>query len=170
MGFVFPLIATITLLGAVGAMAFRKSIHAVLSLVVALLGVAITFLGLGAEFIAMVQVLVYVGAVAILVVFVMQLTRSEGGGGEGVAVRPVALGVGAAALVCGGLIACVVTLPDFRAPWPEKPDVSLSRLGEALTREYVVALEGIGLLLTVAIIGAVLIALKRPNDKEASTD
>lgn len=166
MGFVFPLIATLTVLGAVGAMSFRKSIHAALSLVVALLGIAVTYLGLGAEFIALVQVLVYVGAVAILVVFVMQLTRSEGGQGEGMAVRPAALGVGTAGLVCGGLISCVVLLPDFRTPWPEKADVGLARLGEALTGDYVIALEGIGLLLTVAIIGAVLIALKRPNKEE----
>lgn len=168
MGFVFPLIATMTLLGAVGAMAFRKPIHAALSLVVALLGVALTYLGLGAEFIAVVQVLVYVGAVAILVVFVMQLTRSEGLAGEGMAVRPAALGVGTAALVCGALISCIVTLPDFGTPWPEEPELGLARLGEVLTNEYVVALEGIGLLLTIAVLGAVLIAMKRPDPEEAT--
>ena len=166
MGFAFPLIATLTLLGAVGGMMFRKPVHAALSMVVALLGVAVTYLGLGAEFIAAVQVLVYVGAVAILIVFVMQMTRSEGGEGEGLAVRPAALGIGTAALVCGGLISCIVLLPDFRAPWPEKGDVGLSRLGEALMGEYVVALQAIGLLLTVAMIGAVLIALKQPDPKD----
>lgn len=167
MGFAFPLIATLTLLGALGAMAFRKPVHAALSMVAALLGIAVSYLGLGAEFVAAVQVLVYVGAVAILIVFVMQMTRNRGGEDEGLAVRPAAMGVGAAGLACGGLVSCVVLLPGFRGAWPDKGDVSLSQLGEALMGDYVVPLLGIGLLLTVAMIGAVLIALKRPEKEES---
>lgn len=161
----FAILATWTVLSALGAMALRKPVHAALSLVGALMGVAFTYLNLGAEFITAVQVLVYVGAVAILIVFVLQLTRGEGVQGESLAVQPASLGLGIALLVAGGLIASVVFLPEWRAPWPEKGDVVLRRLGEVLMNRYVVALEAIGLLLTIAMIGAVLIALKRPDSQ-----
>src|SRR6266403_799656 len=71
----FLVIATISLSGALAAATLRKLIHAALCLVIAFVGVAAYFFLLGAEFVGLVQVFVYVGAVAVLIVFTILLTR-----------------------------------------------------------------------------------------------
>src|SRR5262245_63798248 len=73
----FALLALITLAGAVAAMSLRNLVHCALSLVVTLAGLAALFLQLNAEFVGWAQILVYVGAVAILIVFAILLTRSS---------------------------------------------------------------------------------------------
>src|SRR5256886_4386538 len=71
----FLVIAIITLAGALAAATLPRLFHAALSLVVAFVGVAASFFLLGAEFVGLVQVFVYVGAVAVLIVFTILLTR-----------------------------------------------------------------------------------------------
>src|SRR3984893_5523979 len=73
----FVLISILTLAGALAAATLPKLIHAALSLVVTFLGVAAFFFLLGAEFVGLVQVFVYVGAVAVLIVFTILLTRRD---------------------------------------------------------------------------------------------
>src|ERR1700674_4479719 len=73
----FIVIAIFMLAGAVAAATMPRLIHAALSLVVAFLGLAAFYLLLGAEFVGLVQVFVYVGAVAVLIVFTILLTRRE---------------------------------------------------------------------------------------------
>src|ERR1700693_2905778 len=73
----FVSIAVFTLAGALAAACLRKLIHAALCLVVAFLGLAAFYLLLGAEFVGLVQVFVYVGAVAVLIVFTILLTHRE---------------------------------------------------------------------------------------------
>src|SRR5216110_4099054 len=73
----FLVIAIITLSGALAAATLRKLIHAALCLVVAFIGLAAFYFLLGAEFVGLVQVFVYVGAVAVLIVFTILLTRRE---------------------------------------------------------------------------------------------
>src|SRR5437762_7129250 len=73
----FIIIAIFTLSGALAAACLRKLIHAALCLVLAFLGVAAFYFLLGAEFVGLVQVFVYVGAVAVLIVFTILLTRRE---------------------------------------------------------------------------------------------
>jgi NADH-quinone oxidoreductase subunit J len=165
MGLTFPLIATVTWGAALAAMTLRRPVHSALALVVAFLGLAVTYLTLDAQFLGVVQVLVYVGAVIILIVFVIQLTRNVGLPSESLAVRPAVVGVGTAALVTGGLISCLVASPRFHIERSGEGTAPVKELGEALMANYVVALEGIGLLLTVALIGGVLIATRRPAKK-----
>lgn len=160
MGLGFPLLATVTWLAAVGAVAFRRPVHATLSLVVCLLGLAVVYLWLEAEFLGLVQILVYVGAVAVLMVFVIQFTRNDGVTGGGLAVRPVILGWGTAGLVTGGLMACVLGTPGWDRVAEPGEVAGIRQIGETLMGEQVVALEAIGLLLTVALIGALLIGLR----------
>src|SRR3977135_1453386 len=71
----FIVIAILTLAGALAAASLPKLIHAALCLVVAFVGIAAFFFLLGAEFVGLVQVFVYVGAVAVLIVFTILLTR-----------------------------------------------------------------------------------------------
>ena len=75
----FIFIAIFTLSGALAAACLRKLIHAALCLVIAFLGLALFYFFLGAEFVGLVQVFVYVGAVAVLIVFTILLTRREEG-------------------------------------------------------------------------------------------
>ena len=73
----FLVIAIITLSGALAAATLRKLIHAALSLVIVFVGVAAYFFLLGAEFVGLVQIFVYVGPVAVLIVFTILLKRRD---------------------------------------------------------------------------------------------
>ncbi len=76
MTLLFAILAGLTVGAAVAAMTLRNLVHSALSLTVSLVGLALLYLNLGAEFVGFVQILVYVGAVAILIVFAVLLTRS----------------------------------------------------------------------------------------------
>src|SRR5271156_3307623 len=71
----FFILAVVTLLGALAAMMFRGLVHCALALAVTLAGIGTLYLNLGAQFLGLAQMLVYVGAVAVLIVFVILLTR-----------------------------------------------------------------------------------------------
>ncbi|MEY2531358.1 MAG: NADH-quinone oxidoreductase subunit, partial [Verrucomicrobiota bacterium] len=73
----FFVIAILTLAGALAAATLSKLVHAALCLVIAFVGVAAFFFLLGAEFVGLVQVFVYIGAVAVLIVFTILLTRRD---------------------------------------------------------------------------------------------
>jgi len=73
----FAIIAALTLVSAIGAVAFRNLVHCALSLAVAFAGLAAFYLQLGAAFVGWAQILVYIGAVAILIVFAILLTRGS---------------------------------------------------------------------------------------------
>jgi NADH:ubiquinone oxidoreductase subunit 6 (subunit J) len=167
MDIAFYIIAAVTLIGAIAAMSLRNLVHCALSLVVAFAGLAAFFLKLGAQFVGLVQILIYVGAVAILIVFAVLLTR---GGSE----RETRLfssswiaGIVTAAVVFGTLVACVVTSPSVRQPIPPAPELTVQRIGEELMTQYVLPLQIIGLLLTAAMIGAAVIAMKDPTGRDS---
>jgi len=138
----------------------RNLVHCALSLVVTLAGLAALFLQLDAEFVGFAQILIYVGAVAMLIVFAILLTR----GIE--PPPPVALtsstwwglGVAIAAFLtmAGAVVSSIVT----RRGVPPRPEVTVRAVGDRLMHDYVLPLEVIGLLLTAAMIGAVIIAMQ----------
>ncbi len=106
----FIVIAILTLAGALAAATLPKLIHAALCLVVAFVGVAAFFFLLGAEFVGLVQIFVYVGAVAVLIVFTILLTRHESE-----KVGPFNWGgVVIALAVFGGLIWAILQTPTTR--------------------------------------------------------
>src|SRR5512137_1895440 len=90
----FLIIAVLTIAAAVAAMTLRNLVHCALAVAVAFVGLAATYLELNAQFVGFAQVLVYVGAVAILIVFAVLLTRG-GEAPQGAIFSPAAL-VGAA--------------------------------------------------------------------------
>ena len=106
---VFAVCAAIVLAGALGVIVTRHPVHAALSLVATLFGIAVLFLTLDAQFLAAVQVIVYAGAIVVLFLFVIMLLgvdraenlRTEPLGGQ----RPMALGLGVAMLVLALLFA-----------------------------------------------------------------
>src|SRR5208283_3133921 len=77
MSYVFYLIAAITVGGGLAAMVLKNTVHCALAVTVAFAGLALFFLNLDAQFAGFAQILVYIGAVAILVVFAILLTRGS---------------------------------------------------------------------------------------------
>lgn len=155
----FFILALITLAGAVTAMSMRNLVHCAMGLVAAFAGLAGLYLQLNAQFVGLVQLLVYVGAVAILIVFAILLTRS-GGPGESMGAQGWPLGLGIAGLVGGTLAYLILGAPDLARAAGEPAAVTVKDIGTKLMTDYVLPLEVIGLLLTAALIGAVIIAMR----------
>jgi NADH-quinone oxidoreductase subunit J len=158
MTFTFYLLCAFTLAGAVAAMSLRNLVHCALSLAVAFGGLAGIYLQLDAQFAGFAQVLVYVGAVAILIVFAVLLTRGSEPASEPIYSARCFVGVGVAAAVFAVIASAVLAskaLPHGPVP---APAVVIRDLGDQLMTRYVLPLEVLGLLLTAALIGAVIIA------------
>src|SRR5260370_16023154 len=103
----FAIIAALTLVSGIAAMSLRNLVHCALSLAVAFAGLAAMYLQLGAQFVGFAQILVYIGAVAILIVFAILLTRGSEPAGESIFSSSWLMGVTVAVLVfgvMGGLI------------------------------------------------------------------
>ena len=163
MDILFLLNAAVILAGAVGAMALRNVVHCALSAAVAFAGLAAAFLRLQAEFAGFAQLLVYVGAVAVLVAMVLLVTRNHEAHPGSLAFKPWTLGIGIAALAAGTLVSAILgSSRAWRAPGaaPEASVSAVKAIGDVMMTRYVVALEVLGLLLTAALIGAVIIALE----------
>jgi NADH-quinone oxidoreductase subunit J len=156
-----PFVILIGLTGgsAAAVVAMRNLVHSALFLALNFAGLAGMYLYLGAQFIGLVQILVYVGAVAVLVVFAILLTRSGGAPAETVLAPSWLPGMSVAVLVFGTLTAAILGTSSVHKPLPAEPEVTVARIGHRLMGEYVLALEVAGLLLTAALLGAVLIAL-----------
>ena len=161
MNIVFAIIAAVTIAAAVAAMSLRNLIHCALALAVAFVGIAAAYLQLGAQFVGFTQVLVYVGAVAILVVFAILLTRGSEPPQQSVLSSGWLAGIVVTIIVLGVLVFAIAKSSVIRAAAPPaQPDVTVRQIGEALMTKFVLPLEVVGLLLTAALIGAVIIAMK----------
>ena len=159
----FLITAIVTLFAAAAAMSLRNLVHCALSFVVVFAGLAAMYLQLGAQFVGFAQILVYVGAVAILIVFAILLTRSGETPNQAVIAPGWFYGIAVSAVVftmLGWSVLNSKTLPKEIAAAPE---TSVKNIGDLLMSKYVLPLEVIGLLLTAAMIGAVIIALKEPS-------
>jgi NADH:ubiquinone oxidoreductase subunit 6 (subunit J) len=161
------IIAVLTISAAIAAFALRNLIHSALLLVGAWAGIAAFYLWAGAEFVAFAQVLVYVGAVSMVVLFAVLLTR------QGATRAPVefdSLQRGALALVVGGGVLGVLCgavmgtrLGEPVAETMKSPTVK--QLGLLLMGPHAPALLIVGVLLTVALLGAMVIAaVDHPED------
>lgn len=174
----FLILATLTLTGGVAAMTLRRLVHCALALTVAFAGLAALYLNLDAEFAGLAQLLVYVGAIAILIVFAILLTR----GGDDAGGKPFAPNAFAGAIVALAVFAvfawAIVTSNSVRvAPLEAFPGAPMHSIGMTLMQRYVLPLEVIALMLTAAMIGAVIVALRekriappaKPAEVEAET-
>lgn len=159
MSVVFYILAALTLAGALASVLLKNLVHCALAVTVAFLGLALLFLSLDAQFVGFAQILIYVGAVAILVVFAILLTRGSELGAEEFVSRSWLSGLVIAAAVFAALgwsvLASVRALPSQNAA----PPVTVHDIGTALVGRYVLPLEIVALLLTAATIGAVIVAM-----------
>ena len=160
--------AVLTLLAAAAAMSLRNLVHSALSFIVAFIGLAAMYLQLDAQFVGFAQVLVYVGAVAILIVFAILLTRSGETPNEAVIAPGWFYGVGISAIVFAALGWTILNSTALVKEIPPAPQATVKNIGNELMGKYILPLEVVGLLLTAAMIGAVIIALKEPAKTENS--
>ena len=152
----FIIIAIFTLSGALAAACLRKLIHAALCLVVAFIGLAAFYFFLGAEFVGLVQVFVYVGAVAVLIVFTILLTRREDEETSGFNWA----GALVAVVVFAGLLWTILKTSSVSVFAPAIEALTVKRIGEMLMTSYVWPLQCVGLLLTAALIGALVLVME----------
>ena len=152
----FFAIAVLTLAAALAAATLGKLIHAALCFALAFVGVAAFYFLLGAEFVGLVQVFVYVGAVAVLIVFTILLTprtpeKVSGFHWSGVVI--------ALAVFLGLLWAILKTRGLSAGAAPIAP-LDVRQIGQLLMTDYVWPLQCIGVLLTAALIGALVLVLE----------
>jgi len=162
---VFILASAMVIVGALGVVVRANPVHAALSLVLTLFGVAVHFVALEAHFLAAVQVIVYAGAIVVLFLFVIMLLgvdKSEDLSIEPFPVqRPVAIVIGAA--VAGLVIAAVVRGRDTLQEGTRLPaddDQNISALARNLFSDHVFAFEFTSILLIVAVAGTVVLTRK----------
>jgi len=162
---VFLIIAAVTVFSGLMVVISRKMMHSALWLVLTLLGVAILFATLQAGFFAVVQILVYIGAISILIIFTLMLTRKVMDDENPQLIK----GWWLAALVAGLLFALTAVFlsswGDFNAVLSELPAgaENLAGLGAALVDPagYLIPFEVASVLLIAALVGAIYIAVER---------
>jgi NADH-quinone oxidoreductase subunit J len=172
---VFFIAAAICLVGAFGVITRSNPVHAALSLVMTLFGVAVLFVAQDAHFLAVVQVIVYAGAIVVLFLFVLMLLGVDQA--EDIKIEPIA-GQRVIAAVLGlvlfvlPVLALIATKDDggivatgARANLgaiSEDPGDNVSQLGEVLFTDDLYAFEITSVLLVIAVVGAVLLARRGP--------
>ncbi|MCL4531916.1 MAG: NADH-quinone oxidoreductase subunit J [Actinobacteria bacterium] len=151
----FYIFGLVSVGGAIGMITARKLVHSAIFLVVSFLGVAVIYLLARADFLAGVQVLIYAGAIMILMLFGIMLTpgQVEAAGRPGQRL--------AAALVAGAfLVMTAFTL--MRTSWPMAQTLSdqptTEAIGQLIMNKYVLPFEMASVLLLAAMVGAILIA------------
>jgi len=152
------------LAGGWAAVRCRNLVRALLGLIMTLFGVAGMYFLMAAPFMALMQILIYVGAVSVLIFFAIMLTRAPSGtaGEEDGGPRPAMHTV--LALLSGILPAAIlaaVILTRSPQALPLKPELPLDRLGQVLTGPYVLAFELISVVLLAAMAGAVVLGFER---------
>ncbi len=159
----FWILAVVMVVAALRVVTTRNVIHAALYLVVTLLSVAGVFLLLGAEFLAWAQVLVYVGAVVVLILFGLMLTRAP--------IGPMAqeneIGPVLPLVVSGGLFG-VLTFMIFQSfggiVLPAEAPTFTRDLGRVIYVQWAFPFMTLGFLLTVALIGAIIMARREEGE------
>lgn len=171
---VFIVCALIVLAGGLGVVSSRNPVHAALSLIATLFGIAVLFLNLGAELLAVVQVIVYTGAIVVLILFVMMLLgvdREEDLETEPLVGQRLLAGL-VGLLFLGAILAIIIIGKESIVTGSHSvtsaisPTVSnITQIGTELFTTYVFPLEVTAGLLTIAVVGAVVLS-RRPRDLE----
>lgn len=155
-GVVFGISAVVALGGALLAVMLRNIFHNILGFALAMLGVAGIFLSQGSDFLAVVFVLVYVGAVAIAMVYAVMLSHPLDQPARPRSLLKVIWAAALAAATAAALWALIERAPW--APGPPSAPADAARIGARLLTDYVLAFELISILLLVAMMGAVMVA------------
>jgi NAD(P)H-quinone oxidoreductase subunit 6 len=160
---IFYAVAALVLVSAAGVAFSKNILHSAFALLGALFGVAGLYLFLGADFVGVAQILIYVGGILVLILFAVLLTNRIGD----VRVSNLALPrLGAAMPVLFGVVGLFALV--VRTPWPQTQSAAApttARLGDALLREYLLPFELASVILLLALVGAVVIARRAARDE-----
>ena len=161
---VFYLLATLAVASAVGVALSRNILHSAFSLLGTLAGVAGLYFMLGADFVAVIQLLIYVGGILVLILFAVLLTRE---------ITDIKISNLSVSLLAG--VPAVLLLLGFvfqimlHAPFPATVIASaptVHRLGDALLREYLLPFEIASVILLMALVGAMVIARRAVKEEQ----
>lgn len=152
----FGIYTLVIFAGGILAVSSKSLVRAMVGLIKTLFGVAGMYLLMNAPFLAMMQILIYVGAVCVLIFFAIMLTRGDDAGSPGVA-----LPAGLAAAALPTAVIATVIMKKAPAGNPVPVDLSLATIGSALMNEYVLAFELISVVLFVAMAGAVILGFEK---------
>jgi NADH-quinone oxidoreductase subunit J len=165
---VFVLATAMVIVGAIGVVVRSHPVHAALSLVLTLFGIAVHFVAMEAHFLAAVQIIVYAGAIVVLFLFVIMLLGVDKA--EDLRVEPFPIQRPLAAVVgmgtAGLVIAAVARARDRIAtgtPLDTDGDANIRQLAEDLFGDKVFAFEFTSIVLIVAVVGTVLLTRKSPK-------
>ena len=156
----FFTLSLLTIVGAAAALTLRNLIHCVLALMLAFVGLAGLYLQLDAQFIGFAQVLVYIGAVAILIVFAILLTRGAATPSQSILSPSWVINSIVSLAIFAVLAWTIHSSLATRHAIPPKPEATVKQIGNALMSRFALPLEVVGLLLTAALVGAVTIAMQ----------
>ncbi len=174
--FVFVCSAAMILAGAIGVVTRSNPVHAALSLVLTLFGVAVAFVAQEANFLAAVQVIVYAGAIVVLFLFVIMLLGVDRA--ENVRVEPISgqrsLATVVALGVSGVVVAAVVRAADslgdqgrgLDATTVASPDANTRQLARSIFSDNVFSFELATAILLVAVLGTVLLARRMKENSQ----
>lgn len=154
---VFLAIALLTLVGAIGVVVARSVFVSALFLILSFVGVTGIYVLLQAPFLAGVQLLIYVGAVAVLIIFAVMLTRNVMSEEAPFLNRQWGIG-GFIAVTLFVLLALAGFLANWNISSAAPPEDAISELGQALLSTYVLPFEVASVVLLVALVGAIVIA------------
>ena len=154
---VFYVLAAVALGSALIVVTSGNIVHSAAALVPAFLGVTGLYILLNAEFVAGIQVLIYAGAITVLILFAIMLT--EGGTGLGGRQRNEQAAVGAAvAAAMAALLIIVATRTGWTAGSGTLPSYTPGAIGQSFLRQNILVFEGTSIVLLVSLMGAILIA------------
>ncbi len=161
---IFYLFALVTLVSAFMVVTTKNIVHAAFYLLFTFFGVAGIYALLGADFIAVVQLMVYVGGILVLILFGVMLTNKI----TNVQIRSGSTNLVAAAVVIGIFAGALLTMM-LNTRWLVNPGKTLittiPQIGSLLVKQYVLIFELLGILLLIALVGAASIARKEEREK-----
>jgi len=156
----FGIIAAAMVISALGVVSTKNVVHAALYLVIVLAGVAAQFLLLGAEFIGITQVLVYIGAIVVLFLFGIMLTRAKLGVDDTVGRERHFMAVLVAILLLGVMAYALVDgFRDVKVG-ERSPAFNTAAVSDSIFSQYLIPFEAVSVLLLAALIGAIVVARK----------
>ena len=162
---IFYGLAIWTMISGLLAVTMRNIMHCAIALIAFFAGIAVIFFSLHAEFLGAVQLIVYVGAVAVLILFAIMLTRNVTGF-DGL--TPFSGGAAWGWIISLGVLGVLAYSLSDLAPntGPALTNIlTVADIGQVMMTRYAIPFEVISLLLTAALVGAVVVALEEPKSK-----
>ena len=158
----FALVAAAALAGGVGVIASRRPVHSALALLLVLGSLAVDYLLLDAQFIAVLQVIIYAGAIVVLFVFVIMLLHVRSGEDPGIQVVLPSLAGALLSAVFGLAVLATLARSVFRPAAVGEQFGTVQAVGRALFSRFLLPFEAASLVLLIGMIGAVALGRRLP--------